>query len=226
VNEANGKWLLAIDTSTEQASIAFFDGERLANLSWPAGRDQTVSVLDQIDHLLTLNRLTISDLAAVAVATGPGMFNGLRVGMSVAKGLAFSASLPLIGVPTLNAVVMPLFGCGLPVIGVLKAGRGRLLWSIHTTESTSKPKNGTVEELVHEANAHGSELMVCGEISSAHREALLNTAWARVAPLSTVLNRAASVAELAWVRFQGGDFDDPVTLEPTYLHAASPAGHP
>jgi len=223
VDQASRKWLLAIDTSTEQASIALFDGHRLADLTWPAGREQTVSVLDQIDHVLTLNIVTISDLAAVGVATGPGMFNGLRVGMSVAKGLAFSASLPLIGVPTLMAVALPHVECEVPIVAVLSAGRGRLLWARHANGDLEKPRNGTAEELVAEIESNGIGVLVCGEPLAGHREILGKSPYVRIPPISSVMHRASAVAELAWRRLLLGDFDEPVTLEPTYFHAATPS---
>jgi tRNA threonylcarbamoyladenosine biosynthesis protein TsaB len=222
VIDSSGRWLLAIDTSTEQASIALFDGHHLAELTWPAGRDQTVSVLNQIDHLLTLNKLTVADLAAVSVATGPGMFNGLRVGMSVAKGLAFSASLPLIGVPTLAAVVLPFTECGLPIIAVLPAGRGRLLWARSENGELADPRNGTPEELAEDIAPDNTDVLLCGEINPNYRESLATLPLLRIPPLSGGVCRASAVAELARQRFQAGDVDDPVTLEPTYLHAASP----
>ena len=215
-------WLLAIDTSTEQASVALFDGHRLTDLTWAAGRDQTVSVLVEIDHLLALNKLTIADLAAVSVATGPGMFNGLRVGMSVAKGLAFSASLPLIGIPTLDAVALPHVECDMPVIAVLSAGRGRLLWARLAGGQLTVPRNGTVDELAAEIASGEIDVLLCGEIIPSYREILAKIARVRIAPISSVMHRASAIAELAWRRYLAGDFDDLVTLEPTYLHAATP----
>src|SRR5688500_3324814 len=95
-----GSWLLAIDSSTEQAGVALFDGARVGELTWHAGRAQTTSLLGQVHHLLDLHDLAVGDLGAVAVAVGPGTFNGLRVGLSVAKGLVLGLSVPLVGVPT------------------------------------------------------------------------------------------------------------------------------
>ena len=93
---APGGALLAIDTSTLAAGLALYrDGAPLAELQWPAGRAQTTAVLHEIDRLLGLAGLTVADLAAVAVATGPGSFNGLRVGLSTAKGLVFALAINL-----------------------------------------------------------------------------------------------------------------------------------
>src|SRR5829696_6674247 len=76
-------WLLAIDSSSESASVALSDGRRVAEVTWHAGRDQTATLLSEIDRLFSLMQIQPAHLGAVAVATGPGMFNGLRVGMSI-----------------------------------------------------------------------------------------------------------------------------------------------
>lgn len=72
--------LLAIDTSSEVAGLALYDGQWVSELSWHAGRNQTASLLGEIRHILRLNQRDVRDLRAVAVAIGPGSFNGLRVG--------------------------------------------------------------------------------------------------------------------------------------------------
>src|SRR4051812_20321526 len=125
---ASQPWLLAIDTSTEQAGIALTDGSRTAETSWWAGRDQTVTVLAQIDRLVDLVGINPGEIAAIAVATGPGMFNGLRVGMSIAKGWHLGSGAVLIGVSTFDITTEPYSGLGLPVIATIAAGRGRLVW--------------------------------------------------------------------------------------------------
>src|SRR5215210_4830202 len=105
--DKTGSVLLAFDSSTEQAGVALFDGVRRAEVAWDAGRTQTTSLLGQVHHLLGLLSLTVGDLGAIAVATGPGTFNGLRVGVSLAKGLAIALEIPILGVPTLAAGALP-----------------------------------------------------------------------------------------------------------------------
>jgi tRNA threonylcarbamoyladenosine biosynthesis protein TsaB len=222
LSKTQSSWLLAIDTSTEQASIALFDGNQLSEMTWPAGRDQTVSLLDQIDHLLTLSKLSVVELNAVGIAIGPGMFSGLRVGMSIAKGFAFSANLPLIGISTLDAVALPHRACSMPVIAVLAAGRGRLLWAKYGDGQCGEPRNGTAQELHDEVDANGVDVLVCGEMAIGQRAILAISSHVHMPPTVGVASRASAVAELAWRRFENGEFDDAVTLEPVYLHAASP----
>jgi tRNA threonylcarbamoyladenosine biosynthesis protein TsaB len=117
--------LLAIDTSTEVAGLALYDGRQVSEISWQAGRNQTASLLGEIRHLLRLNHRNVEDVRAVAVAIGPGSFNGLRVGLSTAKALSYGLGIPIIGVVTLDSVAYPHLHSGGPIRAFIAAGRGR-----------------------------------------------------------------------------------------------------
>jgi tRNA threonylcarbamoyladenosine biosynthesis protein TsaB len=218
------RWLLAIDSSSEQASVALYDGERIAEVTWIAGRDQTATLLGEIDRLFGLVHADVNGLAAVGVAIGPGMFNGLRVGMSVAKGFVLGLDIPLIGVSTLDVTARPFGGLGRPILAVVAAGRGRLVWAEYRAgedgfRQTVPPCNGAVEELA----AHARRLSGClvtGELTPDQESAIRSLEGVSLPPASGRLRRASSLAELAWGRFQRGDLDDAVELEPVYVHAA------
>ena len=93
---------LAIDTSTDTAGIALArDREVLAELTWHCGQNHTTQLLPQIAHLLNQTGIDLKSISGIIVARGPGSFNGLRVGISTAKGLAFSLGVPIIGISTL-----------------------------------------------------------------------------------------------------------------------------
>src|SRR5581483_11967409 len=93
--------LLAIDTSTHYASVALHDGERLlGEETWLANQDHTRTLLPAIQRIL--GDRGVESLTALAVALGPGSFNGLRVGLSSAKALAIARQLPLVGATTLE----------------------------------------------------------------------------------------------------------------------------
>ena len=80
---------LAIDTSTDFASISLScEGKTIAELTWHSGQNHTVELVPNITHLLNQTKLSPQSLGAIFVAKGPGSFNGLRVGMSTAKGFA------------------------------------------------------------------------------------------------------------------------------------------
>lgn len=220
--------LLAIDTSTRQAGVAVYAAGALpAELGWCAGRAQTAALLGEIDRCLALASLTPAGLGAVAVATGPGSFNALRVGLSTAKGLAFALGLPLVGVPTLDVTAYPHGAGGRPVRAVLAAGRGRLVsalyrWQDGATRRVGDYSNTSVEEL---AATIVEPTLLCGELDPdvAARLATLAPA-AQLAPPALRGRRAAALAELAWGRLRAGDTDDPAALQPLYVHGPTVGG--
>jgi tRNA threonylcarbamoyladenosine biosynthesis protein TsaB len=223
---ADPNLLLAIDTSTEQTGIALFDGECLDEVSWSSCREHTVLLLDEIDHQLARSRTRVSALAAVAVATGPGRFNALRVGMSVAKGLALALDVPIIGIETLRAIAHPWRGQGRPVAAVLDAGRGRVSWGLFDLDRTphrASARNTSVDEFISSVAMVAPEVCVTGEVTPTLVDMLTGVEWALIPPRAGRLTRAASVAELAWERVQRGDVDDLASLEPVYLHGGSGA---
>ncbi len=224
-------WLLAIDSSTEQAGIALTDGLRCAEQTWDAGRAQTTVLLAEIDHLLNVVGIGLGEVRGIAVATGPGTFNGLRVGMSIAKGLVLGLGVPVLGVPTLAATALPFAATGLPVVAVVSAGRGRLVWASYGVQAgrwseMAPPRNGLVAELAAELTGRTRGVIVTGELNPAQEAALAALPGISLPARILRLRRPAAVAELAWARFQSGEADDPVVLEPTYLHGGSSSPSP
>lgn len=213
--------VLAIDTSTTQAGIALYNGDLVAELSWPAGRHGSQSLLSEIDHLLSLVNLTVDRLTAVSVAIGPGSFSALRVGLSVAKGLCFALGCPLLGIPTLDAVAHPHRHLDHTVWAVLDAGRQRVVTAPYAATATGWQ---AIAAAVHGPAAGLLECvcgpaLICGEFPPAIGEALAAMPGVAVLSPANRRRRAGAVAELAWARLLSNQPDDPITLEPLYLHA-------
>ena len=119
--------LLAIDTSTDTASLALAQDETvLAELTWRSKQNHTTQLLPDLNHLFNLTGVTAKSLTAIIVAQGPGSFNGLRVGISAAKGLAFSLGIPIIGVNSLEVAAYQYAETGLPVCAIFNAGRSEI----------------------------------------------------------------------------------------------------
>jgi tRNA threonylcarbamoyladenosine biosynthesis protein TsaB len=218
------RWLLAIDTSSDRAGLALFDGEALHECAWPADRRQTTEVPPRIARLLGDAGLAAADLGGVAVAIGPGTFTGLRVGLSLAKGLAMAADLPIVGVPTLAATAWPWRRAGGSVVAVLPAGRGRLVWQRFGGETDAAgPVNGTPAELL--AALEGSVDAVVGELPVPLRNALAD-APVPVLAEPGLTSRIGPVARLGWEALVEGRADDLTTLEPIYVHGTPKATRP
>lgn len=97
--------IIAIESASTDLSLALAspDGTPIATDGWSAGRRQGSELLPRLLALLAAHGRTVRDATALAVGTGPGSFTGLRVGMSVAKGLAMALGRPIVGVPSLEA---------------------------------------------------------------------------------------------------------------------------
>lgn len=214
--------VLGIDTSTLTAGLAVYGLDGLeASLQWQAGRAQTASLLHSIDVLLRLAGCRIGGIDAIAVATGPGSFNGLRVGLSTAKGLAYGLGCPIVGVPTLDVTAYPHRVAGKPVRAVLAAGRGRFVSALYRAERAqlrrvSDFNNHTLAQL---ATTIVEPTLLVGELD--HHQAGQLLALAPLLEITSPAMRtrhAFALVELAWNRLVGGERDDPAALEPIYIH--------
>ncbi len=204
-------WLVAIDTSSDRAGVAVFDGTAASVIAWPAHRNHTVTTLEQLDHLLRLAGITLRDIGAIAVAVGPGSFSALRVGLSTAKGLAFALGLPLIGISTTDAIAAHLAWMDRPLLAVMTAGRDRVVWSRYEGGSAIEgPVNSTLDELRVAAKTSGA--IVASETELALDNAIVLPVGARV----------EQMARLGWTRLRAGQRDDAATLEPIYAHGRRP----
>jgi len=216
--------IAALDTSTQWCSLALYDpsdGVRVEQ-TWLAGREQTREVLPTLQAMLQRYRLAPADLRGVAVATGPGSFTGLRVGLATAKGLAYALDIPIWGIPTLDVLgYAQMAVTAAPVCAVLHAGRSRLVHAFYRTrggvwQRITDYTNSTVAELIA---AVDTPTIFCGEIDPAVAQELESGLGrlASVAPPAASLRRAGYLAELAWQRAQGGERDDLAQLQALYL---------
>ena len=97
--------ILALETSAKAVSVAVVeDGSVLASAYQNVGLTHSVTLMPLLDAMLKNAGLIMSDIACIAVANGPGSFTGLRIGVSAAKGLAWTQDLPCCGVSTLEAM--------------------------------------------------------------------------------------------------------------------------
>lgn len=223
--------LLAIDTATHTSSIALADASGvIAELTWRTRENHTQSLMPQLVHLLELVKASTKEIRAIAVSNGPGSFTGLRIGLSMAKGLAFSTHAVLIGVPTLDICASAAANCEQPICAVLQAGRGRYAAAVYNYENdalrrTSEYVFGTAKTLTEQLNQLLDAMRVCmiGEVEEPLRAALNESKSFSIAWSNTGSNvrRAGALAAIGWRRWQAGEVDNLATLAPYYIPTAS-----
>lgn len=121
--------LLAVDTAGKTAAVAVLrDDTLLYEAQCNNGLTHSETLLPMIDTALKASGLTVDELDVLGVTNGPGSFTGLRIGLSVVKGLAQPRQLPCVGVSTLAALAYGCTGEG-TVIGALDARRGQVYWA-------------------------------------------------------------------------------------------------
>src|SRR5437870_2085864 len=120
---------LSIDTASETASVGLASEGRLeAEITWRCRANHSVELLDTVDRLLAQAGARMSEVTAVFTCTGPGMYSGLRVGVSTAKGLACGLGVPLLGIGRLELDAYPHSAFPGVIVAVHRAGRGDFAW--------------------------------------------------------------------------------------------------
>jgi tRNA threonylcarbamoyl adenosine modification protein YeaZ len=212
---------LAIDTSSDIVSVALsHKGEILASLTWQTTQNHSIELLPNLVCLSRQAKVELSSIEAIIVAKGPGSFNGLRVGISTAKGLAFASSIPLLGLSTLEVEAYPFAFTGLPLRPIHRSGREEIATALYRQKDDEwqclETENITTVEIL--CRRIKQRTLFCGEISAEIMSKLQqNLGRQAIIPQINSLSRASSLVKLGWQKLDKGERDDPVTLQPIYL---------
>lgn len=219
--------LLAIDTSTANASVALFDGFLRGEITWLAGQDHSRQLLPRIEEVLHAARVSPEDVTAVAVAVGPGSFNGLRVGLSTAKAICLARDLPIVGVDTPRVAAYPFRSTFRPVRPLFDAARSEVATALYREHGG---QFATIEEprlvdLAEALESSPSDTFFCGELTLAWRAAIGTRFGSEsLARPGEEARRAGFLADLAWESLQVGQVDDLATIQPRYLRRPPTSG--
>jgi tRNA threonylcarbamoyladenosine biosynthesis protein TsaB len=224
--------ILGIETALGLSEVAFLD-ESSTSSPWRLtdGELYSENAIKLIRMLLASRLVSPESLDGIAVSIGPGSFTGLRVGLSVAKGLAASADLPLVGVSTLDGLAGSVIYGGLVEVGrvflaVIEAKRGDYYCASYKNDEgvilqMSDPYVVSVQEILSASSARGG-LLVTGN-GKDRLEAQLKDVNASVVPGLQIIEKSSSVSPAFAVAILGiekvrrQEFADLVSLEPSYL---------
>ena len=212
---------LAIDTSTDWAGLALSsEGITCYELTWKPGQNHTSELFPNLAAMLESTKTRMADVSAIFVARGPGSYNGLRAGISAAKGLVFSLNVPLIAVGTLEIEAFPFAFTSLPVCALQDAGRGEITAAFYQQDGEWKCLQEehltTLEKLCENVS---TRTVFCGEITPAAADRISSILGDRamIPGFQERIRRPGFLSKLGWQRWQAGFCDNPAALQPIYL---------
>lgn len=212
--------VLALDTATEACSVALWTGEVMITRVEEPGRGHALRILPLVDEVLHEAGLTLTQLSALAAGVGPGAFTGVRIGVSVAQGLAFGAGLRVLPVNTLEALAMQALSrpdwAGRDVLACLDARMGEVYWGCYRgdvargVEATSLPRVDKPAAVC--AALFGRDLAGIGR----GIPVLQAQGWTGSCD-SLTLPKAEHMVNVAMLRLAQGEGLDAADLQPLYL---------
>ena len=216
--------ILAVNTSTIQFSLALIrvTGDMLAEYLISSGEKNFKSFMPAVYSIFDACRKDIKDLKAVAVARGPGSFTGLRVGLSMAKGMAHGLNIPIIGVSSLEAMANQMPFLEHPLCTLMSSRRGEVIFALFKWDDAkgmtriTEDRTVTFKDLV--GFIKGPTYFIGNNFTAQQPivKELVNDN-ALIAPSHLWSLRASSIGVLALKRFISNDFDDITDLVPEYL---------
>lgn len=214
----SGPLILSVETATSAGSVALAHGEEiLARFVGDAATSHSNTLLSDIDKILSQAQIELAQIDLFAVASGPGSFTGLRIGIATVKGLATTLNCRCVGIPTLHAVAHSA-GESQKTVALLPAGRGEVFAQLFSV--TREGIVTALDQASHVApqrlfEKYGSleNVLWCGVWAAANRALLpIN---ARIAAGSK--NLAEHVSTLALLQFREQRVEPPDALQAIYV---------
>jgi tRNA threonylcarbamoyladenosine biosynthesis protein TsaB len=215
--------VLAMDTATPRVSVAIGrDGRVLGDVSLDGGRRHAEQVAPAIEYLCAELGVDLHQLAFVAVGLGPGLFTGLRVGVTTARMMAQSLRVPVVGVPTLDLIAYPLRHASRTVVPVVDARRNEVFFACYQpvpggVQRFTNYEVSTPDGLAGELAARGEDALLAGDGALRYESELGRLDRVELAGPGAALPSATALVELATARYRREEFSPPADVHPLYL---------
>lgn len=216
--------VLAIETSTPQTTVALGTEQGVLGsvlLSWAKGHSEIV--IPAVRTLLDWTEVDLRRVAGVAVGLGPGLFTGLRVGVSTARALAQVLRVPIVGVPSLDVLAFAARHSRYRIAAVTDAKRGEVFYAFYRPVPGGVAREsdylvGRPERLVAELEATREETLLTGGGALLYRRVLEEAAPAvEFGSVSSAFPLAVSLLELSLPRFYREETSRPEAVVPYYV---------
>lgn len=224
--------LLALDSSGLVASCAIVeDDTTVAEYTINHKKTHSQTLLPMLDEIRRMTELDLSTLDAIAIAAGPGSFTGLRIGSATAKGLGLALNIPIVPVPTVDALAYNLYGSSMLICPIMDARRNQVYTGLYAfckgKEKDSAYNMSIIEkqcavdiaQIVEKINALGRETVFLGDGVAVYQDKiaeLIKVPYS-FAPACCNRQRAACVASLGAVLYAQGISETAAEHAPDYL---------
>ncbi len=217
--------ILGLDSSQERLNLGIIEEEKiLAEKSLGAKGRLAEVIVGEIDKTLREVKLNLSQLSGLAISIGPGSYTGLRVGLSVAKSLAWSNKLPLMAVPTFEIIAYQYSEKESTVAVIIQSRQGEILGGLYDYKGSIPVQKGEylVCGLDKLAQLVPDDAIVLRLGENPTEEILEKVLPDRKILIKNeiIIPRGPSVAVLGLERLKSGRTADPKSIEPIYLQKA------
>ena len=224
--------ILAIDSSGLVATVAIVeDNNLIAEYTIHHKKTHSQTLMPMMEEVKQMVELELNTIDAIAVASGPGSFTGLRIGAATAKGLAMGLNKPIIEVPTLEGMAYQMYGSQALVCPIMDARRNQVYTGLYQFE---EGENGYGMETLKEGCA--CDIMECIEVVNSFEQPVIflgdgvpvfesmirehATVPVYFAPAHRRLQSAASVGALAMEFAKEGRFVEAKDHAPDYFRVS------
>lgn len=217
--------IIAVDSSGLVATVAVIEDESMiAEYTINYKKTHSQTLMPMLDEIIKMTDIDLESIEAIAVAAGPGSFTGLRIGSATAKGLGLALGIPVIGVPTVDALAYNLWDTDKIICPVMDARREQVYTGIYEFEDDGyKIIEGqmaiAVSELMDKINGLGREVIFLGDGVPVYKDLINSLAKVPVfyAPAHMSRQRAGAVGVLGIKLFKEGKYETAAEHKPDYL---------
>ena len=217
--------ILGIDTSTKFCNLGLIEDEDiLIEYTINGLKKKHSSILvPAIKDLLRTIDLKMEGINGIAVSIGPGSFTGLRIGLGVAKGLSYTCSLPLLGIPTLDAMALPLKEIPYLICPILESKKDEIYDVVFRGGDSlyriMDYKCEDIQSLLDRLSPLKEKIIFLGDGVKKYRGIIKEKIGKDALFVDSQLNLpvATSIAFLGLNKLQKGEEDDISTITPFYL---------
>ena len=215
--------LLAVDSSAVSASAALLkDGRLTADFIINAGLTHSRTLLAMIEDMLKTAEVDISEIDAFAVTNGPGSFTGIRIGISLIKGMALALDKPCIPVSTLEGIAASCSDFEGIICPVMDARCSQVYNAVFKSDGYEMKRLCDdraigIEELKKELSSYHEKIYIIGDGADICRKYFSETENVRFPRQILKFQNALNVAEIAYMRYNNREYIDSRQLVPSYL---------